>query len=328
MSQHTQEISMSNVRNAVAKTEAAAVERAQAPNLATVVRDAIKAQSSAFRTVLPRHVDPERFSRLTLAAVKATPELMQCFRTEQGQTSVLLAAMQAAAIGIEPNTPTQDAWLLPRKNKGIWECQLMIGYRGLLKLARRSGTIKTIYAEVVRQGDHFVWARGLEDDVLEHRPDGDGTGALTDAYAVARYKDGGYSFIVLNRHQVEARRAMSDSWKNPKSRPYSPWTKWPDAMWRKSAIRALVPFLDLSPDVERAVHLDEKPLHLDDEAGVIEASSAFGVLDEPEPEPDSEGDGEAPLEVDADGVIEAIEATEATEQPVREYAPDDPERPM
>jgi recombination protein RecT len=292
---------MTNVRNAVAKRDEAAVEAAAQPTVAQVVRKAIEAQSSAFRTVLPRHVDPDRFSRLTLAAVKSTPELMQCFRTEQGQTSVLLAAMQAAAVGLEPNTPTQDAWLLPRRNGGTWEAQLMIGYRGLLKLARRSGTIETIYAEVVREGDRFDWSRGLDRDVLDHTP-GDGTGELTHAYAVARYKAGGYSFMVLNRAQVEARRNMSDSFK-ARNNQYSPWVRWPEAMWRKSAIRALIPFLDLSPDAERVVHLDEKPLQFDDEAGVIEVASAFGQL--------GTGDDEAPAEVDVDGVIDAQAEPEA-----------------
>src|SRR5690606_162224 len=127
---------------------------------ATYVRQIIDRQSDAFRQVLPKHVEPDRFARLVLTAIRATPELMACFETQQGQTSVLLSAMQAAAIGVEPNTPTQEAWLLPRRNKGVWECQLSIGYRGMLKLARRSGTIKTIFAEVVRERDHFHWSRG------------------------------------------------------------------------------------------------------------------------------------------------------------------------
>ena len=290
------------VRNAVAKRDEAAVEQAVQPSVASVVRQAIEAQSDAFRAVLPRHVDPDRFARLTLTAVKSTPELMQCFRTDQGRTSVLIAAMQAATIGLDPNTPTQDCWLLPRKNKGTWEAQLMIGYRGLLKLARRSGTIETIYAEVVRENDEFVWSRGLDRDVLEHTP-GDGGGELTHAYAVARYKGGGYSFMVLNRAQVEARRNLSDSWKNTNARPYSPWTRWPEAMWRKSAIRALIPFLDLSPDMDRAVHLDEKPLHFDDESGVIEVTSAFGQLGAGDDSDTSDSSDTPPENVDGDGVL-------------------------
>lgn len=243
---------------------------------ATLVRQVIDRQSDSFRTVLPSVVDPDRFARLVLTAVKSTPDLMRCFDTTQGQTSVLVAAMQAAAIGLEPNTATQDCWLLPRRNKGVWEGELSIGYRGYLKLARRSGTIKTVFAEVVREADEFSWSRGLEADELHHRPfEGppDQRGELTHAYAVARYTSGGYSFIVLNRADVEARRAMSDSWKSERGRAYSPWVKWPEAMWRKSALRALVPFMELSADVERMVASDEAQLVLDDDSGEVLALS-------------------------------------------------------
>lgn len=265
------------------------VERAdRAPSAATLVRQAIERQSTAFQAVLPSTVEPERFSRLVLTAIKATPQLMECFGTEQGQVTVLLSAMQAAAVGLEPNTPTQECWLLPRKIKGTWECQLQIGYRGYMKLARRSGTIKTIFAEVVRERDHFHWERGLAEDILEHRPwDGDGpAGEMTHSYAIARYTNGGYSFVVLNRSQIEARRELSDSWRSDRGRDFSPWTRWTEAMWRKTAVRALVPYLDLSPEVERAVAIDGKTPHFDDEAGVIEALSAPEPVEEPEVTPD------------------------------------------
>ena len=246
----------------------------QPPSQAAMIRMTIEKQSSAFKAVLPSHVDSERYTRLVISAVKATPKLKDCFDSEEGSISVLLAAMEAATVGLEPNTPIQEAWLLPRQRKvraaagvpehWITECELSIGYRGLLKLARRTGTIKTIFAEVVREGDHFEWSRGLADDKFEHTPGpSDDRGALTHAYAVARFKDGGYSFVVLDEAEVHARRAMSDSWKNERARQYSPWEKWTAAMWRKSAIRALVPYLELSPEAARAVDFDERALSLD-----------------------------------------------------------------
>lgn len=236
------------------------------PSPAQMVRQAIERQAVAFAAVLPAVTDPERFGRLVLTAVKSSPELMECFATVQGETSLLLAAMQAAAIGLEPNTPTQDCWLLPRKNKGVWECQLSIGYRGYMRLARRSGQILTIFAEVVRERDEFSWARGVDRDEFRHVVyDGDDPGELTHVYAVARFVNGGYSFMVLNRRQVEQRRAMSDSWKSTSARPYSPWTKWPEAMWRKSAVRALVPYLDLSAEVATQMESDERQVILTDE---------------------------------------------------------------
>ncbi|MGL4298576.1 MAG: recombinase RecT [Candidatus Neomicrothrix subdominans] len=276
------------VRAAVEKREAVPAE----PTLAQVIRQQIQAQATAFEAVLPRHVDPERFSRLVLTAVKATPQLMDCFKTNQGQVSVLVAAMQAAALGLDPNTPTQDAWILPRKNKGVAEAQLLIGYRGLLKLVRRSGQIKTISAEVVREGDEFRWGYGLEADTLEHTPAPAGErGDLTHCYAVARYMNGGYNFVVLDREQVERRRAVSDSWKSDTSRPYSPWTVWTEAMWRKSAIRALMPMLELSPEVEGAVALDERPLRYDPETGALADATGptWAALGPPDPD---QGDDE------------------------------------
>ncbi len=261
------------------RASAAGADPGSAPTSpAQMVRTAIEKQATAFKAVLPSVVDPERFGRLVLTAIKGAPDLMECFATPQGQTSVLLAAMQAAAIGLEPNTPTQDCWLLPRRDRraGTMECQLSIGYRGYMKLARRSGNIETMFAEVVRERDHFIWRRGLAEDVFEHEP-APGTdeqrGPLVAAYAVARYKSGGYSFVVLSAADIEARRAQSDSWKSERSRPYSPWTKWPAAMWKKSAVRALVPYLDLSADVERSMASDEARISIDDESGLIDITS-------------------------------------------------------
>lgn len=251
-----------------------------APGLATVIRQAIDRQSEAFRAVLPATVDSDRFSRLVLTAVKATPELARCFETTQGQTSVLLAAMQAAAIGLEPNTPRQHCWLLPRKRGGTTECELQIGYRGYLKLARSSGTVKEAFAQVVREKDHFEWARGLEKDHLEWRPyDGDDedAGEMTHVFAVVRFTNGGTQFVVMNRQQVEKRRAVSSSFRSQNNQ-HSPWLTWTEEMWCKTAIKALVPYLDLDAALEDAVQRDERSLRIDDE-GVID------VDPEPEPEP-------------------------------------------
>jgi len=264
----------SKVRDEAPNVRSAAVEKAAAPvapSLATVVRQAIDKQASAFAAVLPAGTDPDRFGRLVVTAVKATPQLMECFATPQGQTTVLLAAMQAAAVGLEPNTPTQEAWLLPRRNKGVMEAQLSIGYRGYLKLARRSGEVLDIWAEVVKEGDEFDYVLGLHRD-LTHRPASAAQrGDNTHAYAVVRYKDGGLNFVVLDRADVEARRAKSDSFRHGKD--YSPWTTSPDAMWRKSALRALVPYLPLAAQAASAIASDEAPLAYDDDAGVIQATT-------------------------------------------------------
>lgn len=252
-------------------------------SLAKQVREVIEQQGTAFSQVLPDTVDPDRFARLVLTAVKATPQLMDCFQTREGQTSVLLAAMKSAAIGLEPNTELQHAWILPRRNKGTTEAQLSIGYRGYLELARRSGDIKDVYAEVVRDGDDFRVSYGLHRD-LDHVPaPAAERGELTHAYAVAHFMTGGFAFVVLDREEVEARRDRSDSYRSEKARPYSPWTTSESAMWRKSAIRALVPYLPLSAEVQRDVAADGARLRLDDGAVVIDGDEVDDDVSLPAP---------------------------------------------
>lgn len=262
------------VRGAVEKAEQAPAK----PSLATVVRTAIENQSSSMRQVLPKDHDPERFARLVLTAVKATPKLMECFSTDQGRTSVLLSAMQLATVGLEPNTATQDAWLLPRKNGGVMECEMSIGYRGYLKLARRSGEIKSVYADVVRDKDEFEWSRGL-DDTLRHvaYPVDAERGELRYAYAVVRYMNGGHDFVVLGKADVEKRREMSTSYKfAPRS---SPWTIWPDEMWKKTALRVLAKTLPLTAEAASTLAGDESRLAMDDD-GVIVTTATYAD-DEP-----------------------------------------------
>jgi recombination protein RecT len=249
--------------------------------IAATVRQIIDRQASELALVLPAGMDADRFARLVVSAVKSTPKLMLAFGSQQGQQSVLLASMEAAAIGLEPNTPTQQAWIVPRKDHGVWEGRLWIGYRGLLTLVRRSNTVKELVAGVVRANDDFGWSRELDRDTLHHHPADANRGPATHVYAIARLLNGGTQFSVLTREDVEKRREQSDGWRDSKSRQYSPWTKWPDAMWMKSGVRSLVPWLDLSMDasrdVGRAMSVDERRLTLDDDLVIV-----------PEDDPDDE----------------------------------------
>lgn len=236
------------------------------PSLAEVIRTAIEQQTPQMAAVLPNDLDPARFARLVLTAVKATPDLGQCFSTPQGKTSIMLAVMQLAAIGIEPNTLTRDAWLLPRKNNSVMEAVPTLSYRGMVKLARRSSQVLDVHADVVRVGDEFEYERGIR-DVLRHKPgenEGDKMEDITHAWAMVKLANGGVSFLVMTRKQLEKRRAMSDSWKSEKGRPYSPWTKWTAEQCQKTVLRRLLDTSGLlEAEVQTAYMMDERPMILD-----------------------------------------------------------------
>lgn len=268
---------------AVEKANQQVEQARKPPTPAQILSRKMAAQKEQFKLVLPRTMDADQFTRQVISAVKTTPKLLNCFMTPQGEISVYLAAMQAGTMGLMPNTPAQEAWLLPRRVKSqdgkyVDECQLAIGYRGYIKLIRNAGNIKTIYAEVVREGDEFQYERGLERDVLRHVPSGNEDGELTHAYAVVRYNDikvgdewvsGGYQFIVLGKQAIERRRDKSESWGNERARPYSPWTTSTDAMWRKSAVRALVPFLELSSEAHSQLSKDEMSFVKDADGEIV-----------------------------------------------------------
>lgn len=105
------------------------------------IQDMVKAMIPEIKKALPTVLTPERFTRIALSALNNTPTLQQCT-----PMSFLAALMNAAQLGLEPNTPLGQAYLIPYKNKGIMECQFQIGYKGLIDLAYRNGQMQTIQA--------------------------------------------------------------------------------------------------------------------------------------------------------------------------------------
>ncbi len=94
--------------------------------------DMVKALEPEIRRALPAVITPERFTRMALSAINNTPELADCT-----PMSFIAALMNAAQLGMEPNTPLGQAYLIPYRNKGTLECQFQLGYKGLIDLAYR-----------------------------------------------------------------------------------------------------------------------------------------------------------------------------------------------
>ena len=108
------------------------------------MQDYVKSMQGEIAKALPSVITPERFTRMVLSAISTNPKLAEC--TPQ---SFLGAMMTAAQLGMEPNTPLGQAYLIPYKNHGTLECQFQLGYKGLIDLAYRSGEVNIIQAQVV-----------------------------------------------------------------------------------------------------------------------------------------------------------------------------------
>lgn len=138
----------------------------------------VKAMEKEIAKALPSVITPERFTRMVFTALSANPKLQQCT-----PNSFLGAMMQAAQLGVEPNTPIGQAYLIPYKNKGMLECQFQLGYKGLIDLCNRSGDIKDIQAHEVYENDLFEFEYGLEPK-LKHVPTMKDRGEVIAYYAV------------------------------------------------------------------------------------------------------------------------------------------------
>ena len=212
------------------------------------MQDYVKALAPEIKKALPSVITPERFTRMITTALSTNPKLGLCT-----PKSFLGAMMQAAQLGLEPNTPLGQAYLIPFKNKGIDEVQFQIGYKGLLDLAYRSGEVDVIQSHVVYSNDTFECEYGLNPN-LKHIPaDGD-RGEPIKVYACFKTKSGGYGFQVMSMDEIKAHaKKFSQSY----NASYSPWTTNFEEMAKKTVLKKVLKYAPLKSDFVRGVMQDE-----------------------------------------------------------------------
>lgn len=238
----------------------------------TSLKGLIKAMEPQIKKALPSVLTPERFTRMVFTALSTNPQLQQCT-----PASFLGAMMQSAQLGVEPNTPIGQAYLIPFRNKGTLECQFQLGYKGLIDLAYRSGDIKDIQAHEVYENDDFQYEYGLEPK-LRHVPAVRDRGNVIMYYAVFHMTNGGYGFEVMSRDDVVAHaKKTSQSYGSN----YSPWAKLFDEMAKKTVVKKALKYAPIKTDFVRALstdetiktHISESMADEDDETVTIEAET-------------------------------------------------------
>ena len=215
----------------------------------------LKTKQGEIAKMLPKHLNAERLMKVAQIAATTTPALAKC-----DVASLVGAIGQCAQMGLEPNTVLGHAYLVPFNTKRkdgngnerwVNSVQVIIGYKGMLDLARRSGQIVSIAAHEVCEGDDFRFAYGLEEELV-HRPAMKNRGAVIGFYAVAKLQGGGYSFEFMSTDEVnhirdkaaEKNRAKKDG----QGRPIitGPWADNYVEMGRKTVLRRLFKYLPIS----------------------------------------------------------------------------------
>lgn len=210
--------------------------------------DMVRAMMPEIKKALPTVLTPERFTRIALSALNNTPALQQCT-----PMSFLAALMNAAQLGLEPNTPLGQAYLIPYKNKGTMECQFQIGYKGLIDLAYRNGQMQTIQAQCVYENDFFEYEFGLEPKLV-HRPAYSDRGELVYFYGIFRTVNGGFGFHVMSKADMDQ---YARNYSKAFDSSYSPWKTNYEEMAKKTVIKQALKYAPIKTDFQRAISTDE-----------------------------------------------------------------------
>ena len=220
----------------------AIVEKNKEVSATQAMSGLLKRMHTQIEKALPSVITPERFTRIALTAYSDNAALQKC-----DADSFLGAMMQAAQLGVEPNTPLGQAYLIPYGNK----VQFQLGYRGMIDLAYRSGEVQNIQAHEVYENDTFEYELGLNPK-LRHVPALKDRGNVILYYAVFKLTNGGVGFEVMSKEDVETfAKKKSKTYRN------GPWQSDFDAMAKKTLVKRLLKFAPLKSDFVRAVTADE-----------------------------------------------------------------------
>jgi recombination protein RecT len=194
---------------------------------------------------LPKHMNPERMSRIALTIIRKNPRLLEC-----NPVSLFGAIIQASQLGLEVGI---HAHLVPFRNNKTKqnEVQMIPDYRGLMHLARNSGEITSFMASVVCDNDQLDYQFGTE-SYLHHKPAIANRGDIIGAYAVAKFKSGDSQFDYMTYDEINSIRSRS------KAKDAGPWVTDYIPMAMKTVTKRLCKYLPVSVELQRAVSLDEK----------------------------------------------------------------------
>lgn len=262
------------------------------------IKKMLAANIKAIKTVLPKHMTPERMMRIAYTAISRSPGLARCT-----PISLLNAVIEASMLGLEVNSPLGQASMVPFWNSrtGKFEAQLIPEYKGKIELAYRSGLVRSFQAHPVFAEDKFHYQYGL-DPTLVHVPSKKADrGNLIAAYAVVNYINGGVDFEVIEEGDAMAAKAKSASARQDEKNKtsLSVWNSEDEpAMWMKTAVHRLFKRVPKSPEyreIARAQELEARaeagePQDFDYLDGEIIPAGELGTQEGNKPEEEKKGD--------------------------------------
>ena len=162
--------------------------------------------------------------------------------------SKIESVLNVAQTGLTLNPVMKMAYLVPRSVKndqGQYEvrCILEPSYQGIIKLITDSGSVNTIYAHCVYEGDDFDVTLGTTTNII-HKPRFKSKEIIS-AYAVANLPDGRMQVDIMSIQDLHEIRSTSEAYKSfEKGKTRSCiWVDYEGEMCKKTVVKRLCKYL-------------------------------------------------------------------------------------
>lgn len=227
---------MSKIATAV-KNQAAAVQQNPAGASISVMVNSLldrEGYRRRFDDLLGRRAP--QFVSSIVSMVSADKNLQEAFRN--APLTVIQSALKAATYDLPIDTALGYAYVVPFRNKGTMEATFLLGYKGMLQLALRTGVYKTINVVDVREGELKRYDRLTEEVEIDFVEDEDEREALPIVGWAGYFRlvNGTEKTIYMTRKQIEAHE------KKHRKGQYmgKGWRDDFEAMARKTVLRRLL----------------------------------------------------------------------------------------
>lgn len=216
-----------------------------------------------FNAIPKGTVEIDRFMQSAMLALTnpKNPELLKC-----DKDSIARSLKEAASYGLELNGTLGQAYLIPYKENvkvnGAWQkvltCHFQMGYKGLIALARRSNTIKTIAAECIYENDEFDCELASGRSIHHKMNIFAERGEVIGYYCLVELTNGGEQFAVMSKKDAEKfRDTYSKSYINATDKSNQNWGKNFDAMALKTCVIKALKLCPISIEALEAVGKEE-----------------------------------------------------------------------
>jgi len=214
------------------------------------VENKLRRTQNNWKHYLPNNDDPDKVVALIMRMLKSQPDLMRA--CEHG--TFWRALSQLMTLDLSVDGAMGEAYLMMY---GV-EVKLVIGYKGLIKLAQRSGEVKSLFAACVYETDSFSVSYGMQQEVVHKLDDSSerSNGELTHVYAICTLTNGTIVPLVMDKAAIENHRM---SFSKGSDRSSSPWVTSPERMWMKTVIRKMLSsgMIPLSAEVKDSLNEDD-----------------------------------------------------------------------